>query len=104
MTSIKKGISSRRKRLGGDYRRARPVRPVRKLLFNLAALEKTTRPQEGAVTARGKDRKAVEALNLANQLVRAVAGWAIDHQMGLALRGQESALDILPELSNHPLH
>jgi len=100
MTVTKKGISPKRKRLGNDHRRSSPVRSSRELLAKLATLEKTTRPAKGPQTALGKDRKAVEALNLASELVRAVAGWAIDHQMGLASRAQESLVEILPELSN----
>jgi hypothetical protein len=57
---------------------------VRLLLDRLDNLEKKTRPSAGSVSAERKDFAAFEALELAGDLVEHVAGWAIDHQMGLA--------------------
>jgi hypothetical protein len=55
-------------------------------LAELAELESATEPSGGAKTARGKDKKAIRALEIARRLVQGVAGWAIDHQVGLALQ------------------
>lgn len=104
MTKMKKGTLPRQQAVADDYRRAPPARPIAELIAELAALEIATRPQDGVRTAEGKDRNAVKALTLANQLVRAVAGWAVDHQMGLALLGQASGPDVPPEMSQHSLH
>ena len=57
------------------------------LLARLAELEKQTNPAGGDETAKGKDLAAFEALSFAGDLVGAVAGWAIDHQCGLAQSG-----------------
>lgn len=56
---------------------------VRHLLARLDDLEIGSRPSGGDVTAAGKDIDAFQALRLAGQLVEYVAGWAINHQMGL---------------------
>jgi hypothetical protein len=60
---------------------------VRTLLEQLEQLEKSTRPSGGEQTAAGKDRAAFQALQTAGELVKQVAGWAIDHQIGLATKG-----------------
>jgi hypothetical protein len=60
---------------------------VRALLEQLEQLEKSTRPSGGERAAAGKDRAAFEALQTAGALVKHVAGWAIDHQIGLATKG-----------------
>jgi hypothetical protein len=57
---------------------------VRLLLETLDSLERKTRPSGGSTSADGKDLAAFEALECAGQLVAYVAGWAIDHQVGLA--------------------
>lgn len=57
---------------------------VRLLLDRLDNLEKKTRPSAGNVSAKRKDLAAFEALEWAGHLVKHVAGWAIEHQMGLA--------------------
>lgn len=54
------------------------------LLERLAKLEEETRPSGGDETAKRKDLKAFEAIHTAMWLVKTVAGWAIDHQIGLA--------------------
>ncbi len=52
----------------------------------LDRLERETRPSSGR-NAAGKDRAAAMALTLAANLIREVAGWAIDHQLGKAKKG-----------------
>ena len=59
---------------------------VQHLLQRLRDLEEQTRPSGGDATAQDKDWRATDALRLAGDLVDAVAGWAIDHQTGLALQ------------------
>ena len=46
-------------------------------------------PNGGDETAKGKDLASFDALMQAGALTRAVAQWAIDHQIGLALEGLE---------------
>jgi DNA-binding XRE family transcriptional regulator len=60
---------------------------VATLLARLDDLERRSHPDGGSKSAKGKDLAAFEALETAGELVRAVAGWAIDHQAGLALMG-----------------
>lgn len=103
MTSTEKGNLPGGPLRRNEFRRTFPDGSIPDLLAALAELEATTRPQDGEETARGKDRKSGQALRLANELVRAVAGWAIDHQTGLALHGQASTIEVLPELGRHPL-
>jgi hypothetical protein len=67
-------------------------RYVSMLLERLACLEQETHPSGGTDTAKRKDLRAFEALRLAGHLVRSVAGWALDHQHGLAING----LDFVP--------
>lgn len=63
---------------------------VQHLLQRLKDLEEQTRPSGGDATAKDKDWRATDALRLAGELVDAVAGWAIDHQVGLALQNLEN--------------
>lgn len=63
---------------------------VQYLLQRLQELEEQTRPSGGDATAKDKDWRATDALRLAGELVDAVAGWAIDHQVGLALQDLEN--------------
>jgi transcriptional regulator with XRE-family HTH domain len=60
---------------------------VRLLLERLDGLEQKTRPSSGDLNAERKDLAAFDALKFAGNLVRYVAGWAIDHQIGLAAEG-----------------
>jgi hypothetical protein len=62
-------------------------RRIERLLKMLAELEAGSHPDKGELSANGKDLRAFEALRLSGELVDVVAGWAIDHQVGLALRG-----------------
>src|SRR5271169_4788107 len=59
---------------------------VTRLIKTLEELEEKTRPSVGAKTERGKDLAAFRALQTAGKLVNALAGWALDHQAGLALK------------------
>jgi hypothetical protein len=59
---------------------------VRLIFERLDALEQKTRPSSGDTSAEEKDFSAFEALKFAGDLVQYVAGWAIDHQIGLAAR------------------
>lgn len=60
---------------------------VKITLSHLDEAEKKTRPMLGGQSAEAKDLAAFGALKEAAWLVHHVAGWAIDHQRGLALRG-----------------
>ena len=59
---------------------------VASLIDKLSELERTTNPEVGARTAKRKDLAAFRALQTAGKLVNALAGWALDHQAGLALK------------------
>lgn len=81
-----------------DYRQ----RYIDRLLGNLAELEKQTDPDAGDETAERKDYRAFDALSIAMDLVECVAGWAIDHQIGLAAAGLQF-VPIQPiGTKNHP--
>jgi hypothetical protein len=62
------------------------------LIARLRDLEDETHPAGGDRTAQGKDQRAFAALGYAGDLVRAVAGWALDHQHGLAIAGLHPVL------------
>jgi hypothetical protein len=68
---------------------------VRFFLQQISRLREETCPSRGKESAEGKDSKAREALRYAGDLVTAIAGWALDHEMGLALEG-------LPFFELHP--
>jgi hypothetical protein len=59
-------------------------------LKTLRELEEKRRPDGGEFTAREKDADAFHALACAGTLVELLAGWAIDHTVGLALNGLPS--------------
>jgi hypothetical protein len=63
---------------------------VADLIDRLHELERKTNPTLGARSAKGKDRAASHALRIAGDLVNALAGWALDHQAGLALKDLKS--------------
>jgi hypothetical protein len=71
-----------------EYRPDAHEKYVRTLLDRLSELEASTRPSRGPKSEKGKDLAALQALELAGKLIEAVAGWAIDHQIGLALEGR----------------
>jgi hypothetical protein len=82
--------------------KARRKKYVASLLDELDRLEARSHPSGGASSAKGKDLAAFDALETAGKLVRAVAGWAIDHQAGLALEGL-SFVPLQPsQTSQHP--
>jgi hypothetical protein len=60
---------------------------VELLIGQLTELERKTDPAGGPDTAHRKDFAAFEALEFAGKLIEALAGWAIDHQIGLAIKG-----------------
>jgi hypothetical protein len=64
-----------------------PDRQITDILERLRALQSETDPANGDVASLDKDLKAQEALGLAGNLVAIVAGWAIDHQVGLVKDG-----------------
>jgi len=81
------------KRMASEYRsrnwksEASRKKYLASLLNRLSELERRSHPKDGPSSAKGKDLAAFDALETAGELVRTVAGWAIDHQAGLALKG-----------------
>ena len=61
-------------------------RLIEHLLKRFAEYEAKSHPDNGEQGAMGKDLLAFSALQCAGRLVHAVAGWEIDHQVGLALQ------------------
>jgi hypothetical protein len=86
MTVTKKGKPAKQA-LPNSFQRKFPFTSIENILAELNQLEQTTRPSDGTKSALGKDKKAQLALELAGRLVSAVAGWAVDHQLGLAHKG-----------------
>ena len=81
---------------------ARDARFVAMLLTDLAELERSTNPDAGVETAAQKGIRAFRALHIAGQLVRAVAGWAIDHYYGMSMRGLSFVPTAPPTGKDHP--
>jgi hypothetical protein len=77
---------------------------VQALLEQLDQLEKKTRPSWGEETEAGKDRAAFSALHIARELVGYVAGWAIDHQIGLATKKMGFVPRRTSQAEAHPDH
>src|SRR4051812_23360971 len=73
-----------------DSNRSSRSNHVAVLIDQLRELERQTDPKNGRRSARGKDLAAREALTIANDLVQAVAGWALDHVAGLVLKDLNS--------------
>ncbi len=69
-----------RKNWSDDYLRNRAAVIVDELI----ELRRQTDPDLAGATAKTKDRKAFRALRLCGDLARLLAGWAINHQFGLA--------------------
>ena len=63
---------------------------VRSIIDRLEQLEKETRPSGGAATSNDKDIKSREAIGWAGELIWHLAGWAVEHQQGLAIHGLKS--------------
>jgi hypothetical protein len=70
-------------------------------LAALRDLENHSNPVAGR-SAEHKDIYAFRALQLAGQLVQATAGWAIDHQYGLALGGLMFVPLVQPDVAESP--
>jgi DNA-binding transcriptional regulator YiaG len=68
----------------------------------LRDLERKTDPKDGAISARGKNFVALNALKIAGDLVNELAGWALDHQAGLALKEPEFVPVSTPNIREHP--
>ena len=64
-------------------------RHVRFLLERLETLANETDPSGDELTSERKDQKSFDALDCAGRLIDAVAGWALDHQIGLALNNKQ---------------
>jgi hypothetical protein len=75
---------------------------VLELLKQIQECEIASRPSGGAATAKNKDMAAFEALGLAAWLVEYTAGWAICHQIGLALDGSKFVPLGPKQTRNHP--
>lgn len=71
---------------GPEFRKMKDKR-VAEALEALRRFEEMSRPDGGDVTAKHKDRNAFAALACAGELVELLAGWAIDHAVGLGLSG-----------------
>lgn len=88
--------------------RDKRAQTVADLIDQLRELETKTDPEGGAELARGKNHAAEKALALASGLVKVLAGWALDHEAGLALKGLKHVpLRVVkphedPDLSNAP--
>jgi hypothetical protein len=89
-------------------------RYINLLVDRLIDLQNKTNPEMEARSERGKDLAAFHALRCAGEIVEALAGWAIDHQIGLAAEGLEFVprqpsgteehpeyLDALKEVNDH---
>ncbi len=88
-----------------EDRGAEPLREIGmaySMLNRLEQLERETRPSGGDLTSKDKDLKSREAIFCAGYLIRLLAGWAIDHQQGLAMGGLISAEAPIPEMENDP--
>ena len=68
----------------------------------LIALERRTNPEDGENTSENKDFNASRALQLAGELVESLAGWAIDHQIGLGIEVCSSVSEQLSNSKPHP--
>jgi hypothetical protein len=63
---------------------------ILEILEKLLNLQEASHPKNGDAAALGKDLRAQEALKLTAYVVRYFSGWALDHQVGLALAGMRS--------------
>jgi hypothetical protein len=68
----------------------------------LEKLERETRPSGGDETSKDKDLKSREAIFWVGCLMRVFAGWAIDHQQGLAMAGLKSAGMHTSKMTDNP--
>jgi hypothetical protein len=56
---------------------------------HLHEIQEGTDPKRGEATETGKDLAAFEALEIVGVIARSLAGWAIDHQLGLAIADKQ---------------
>jgi hypothetical protein len=75
---------------------------VLEVLNKIQQCEIASRPSGGDMTAVDKDLAAYNALNLAAALIEYVAGWAIYHQIGLALDGLQFVPVGPAQTKDHP--
>jgi hypothetical protein len=108
-------LSDRNNRFEHRYPNKEAVkRNVERLVEHLFELEQETDPGDGDESAKDKDFKAFQALEVAGNLVQTLAGWAIDHQIGLAsddlkfvglgptsLRGDALYIDAKNDIDDH---
>lgn len=99
MDSGERGRASKARPNGNDHTKSERVAHLLRLLEKLA---KDTDPAGGTSTARAKDQRAFIAIGLAASLAHEVAGWAISHQVGLALKGLEFVPAGHPETRSTP--
>jgi hypothetical protein len=103
-----KGQESAAKNLAKDRSRWNMALPfaqdkyILSLLDRLSQLECDTRPSLGSKSAKKKDLAAFEALEAAGKLVAAVAGWAINHEIGLAVEGLQFVPLQPAQTKDHP--
>lgn len=62
----------------------------------ILAMRAATRPELTENSEHEKDRKAQEVLYMAGQLTQLIAGWAIDHNFGAAVRGAQGLPSVEP--------
>ena len=68
----------------------------------LIALEQSTNPAGGKETSKDKDYDASRALEIVGKLVESLAGWAIDHQIGLGIEERYSVHLSSIAIEQHP--
>ncbi len=68
----------------------------------LIALEQSTNPAGGKETSKDKDYDASRALEKVGELVESLAGWAIDHQIGLGMAESSSVPEQPSDTKSHP--
>ena len=68
----------------------------------LIALEQSTDPSGGKETSKNKDYDASRALQIVGKLVESLAGWAIDHQIGLGIEERYSVHLSSIAIEQHP--
>ena len=84
------------------FRKVGPLRHVNYHVNRLLELRNETEPAGEATTETEKDLNAHDALRHAGELVNILAGWAVDHEIGLGLAGL-SFVPIQPtKTTKHP--
>jgi hypothetical protein len=71
------------------YEIARRRKWARRLVDRLLELEEKSDPAHGQESARGKDERAFEALEIVGEFAEEFAGWAIWHKIGMARESRE---------------